>query len=431
MSYENGFVNIARHREICVAHMTCKGAAHAVYDARVVAKQICCIPRHPSAPRPARLERLPKSLTTLSWLEQAHHELGEGEIQDEREAASASSVSSASLASSAASAVSASLRRLLLAAPGVRLRPTRAILRARPRSASALAAPPPPPPRTRADRARRRQSVRDSRGDETVGVDASIGGAFVFRGDPTPRVDATIRRGGSQRRRGRARRCIRDARVVRETGRDRRVARGESRRSSFEFGARGWPRDARRGGRRRSRLPRSRREMVRGGGRREGTASDFVPSDFKTGALIARHAPVAARWRSEMRATLERAVGDGRWPPSGTRCCTSPVANRADDAADHSAICGCPTARVFGARRNFAPRGFVRFGAGRRTRRGEGWSMSSGGVLSAPSKVRGVRAVELRRVRGALRRRRGRRRARRVRTTPGGVSGLRQDAVHH
>ena len=108
MSYENGFVNIARHREICVAHMTCKGAAHAVYDARVVAKQICCIPRHPSAPRPARLERLPKSLTTLSWLEQAHHELGEGEIQDEREAASASSVSSASLASSAASAVSAS-----------------------------------------------------------------------------------------------------------------------------------------------------------------------------------------------------------------------------------------------------------------------------------------------------------------------------------
>ena len=98
MSYENGFVNIERHREICVAHMTCKGAAHAVYDARVVAKQICCIPRHPSAPRPARLERLPKSLTTLSWLEQAHHELGEGEIQDEREAASASSVSALSVA---------------------------------------------------------------------------------------------------------------------------------------------------------------------------------------------------------------------------------------------------------------------------------------------------------------------------------------------
>ena len=42
-SYENGFVNIARHREICVAHMTCKGRRARRYDARVVAKQICCI----------------------------------------------------------------------------------------------------------------------------------------------------------------------------------------------------------------------------------------------------------------------------------------------------------------------------------------------------------------------------------------------------
>ena len=88
------------------------------------------------------------------------------------------------------------LRRLLLAAPGVRLRPTRAILRARPRSASALAAPPPPPPRTRADRARRRQSTRDSRGDETVGVDASIGGAFRF----SRRPDASSRRDDPSRR---------------------------------------------------------------------------------------------------------------------------------------------------------------------------------------------------------------------------------------
>ena len=36
MSWVNGFVDVARHREVCVAHMRCKGAAHAVFDGRVM-----------------------------------------------------------------------------------------------------------------------------------------------------------------------------------------------------------------------------------------------------------------------------------------------------------------------------------------------------------------------------------------------------------
>ena len=75
MSFENGFVDVARYREVCVAHMRCKGASHAAYDGRVLTKQICCVPRHPDAPRPARLERMPASLTTRSWLRQARDAL--------------------------------------------------------------------------------------------------------------------------------------------------------------------------------------------------------------------------------------------------------------------------------------------------------------------------------------------------------------------
>ena len=364
MSYENGFVNIARHREICVAHMTCKGAAHAVYDARVVAKQICCIPRHPSAPRPARLERLPKSLTTLSWLEQAHHELGEGEIQDEREAASAASASSASSAASSASAASASsaasssphpasasgqlarfsalararlprwpphllhhLELVLIARGGVKALAIRAETKLWASTLKSVAL-------SFFAATRRLESTRRSV-EEVLRDDVGArDGVFVTHGSYAKpgAIDAL-------RAANRVDRLLNLARGVGPVTLDvadavARVCRDPAVR---------W---------------------FAAGDAARGTASDFVPSDFKTGALIARHAPVAARWRSEMRATLERAVGDGRWPPSGTRCCTSPVANRADDAADHSAICGCPTARVFGARRNFAPRGFVRFGAG-------------------------------------------------------------------
>jgi hypothetical protein len=75
MNFENGFVQVDRYREVCVAHMRCKGASHAAYDGRVLTKQICCVPRHPDAPRPARLKEMPKSLTTRSWLRQARDAL--------------------------------------------------------------------------------------------------------------------------------------------------------------------------------------------------------------------------------------------------------------------------------------------------------------------------------------------------------------------
>jgi hypothetical protein len=34
MSFDNGFVNVERYREVCVAHMRCKGATHAAFDGR-------------------------------------------------------------------------------------------------------------------------------------------------------------------------------------------------------------------------------------------------------------------------------------------------------------------------------------------------------------------------------------------------------------
>ena len=84
MSFENGFADVARYREVCVAHMRCKGASHAAYDGRVLTKQICCVPRHPDAPRPARLERMPASLTTRSWLRQARDALrAAGDAEDD------------------------------------------------------------------------------------------------------------------------------------------------------------------------------------------------------------------------------------------------------------------------------------------------------------------------------------------------------------
>lgn len=38
MSFDNGFVSVERHRELCVAHMRCKGASHAVFDGRAITK---------------------------------------------------------------------------------------------------------------------------------------------------------------------------------------------------------------------------------------------------------------------------------------------------------------------------------------------------------------------------------------------------------
>ena len=77
MSWANGFVDVTRHREVCVAHMRCKGAAHAVFDGRVMTKAICCVPRHPDLERPGKLAGLPRTLTTHSWLDQALRTLSE------------------------------------------------------------------------------------------------------------------------------------------------------------------------------------------------------------------------------------------------------------------------------------------------------------------------------------------------------------------
>ena len=77
MSWVNGFVDVARYREVCVAHTRCKGAAHAVFDGRVMTKAICCVPRHPELPRPAKLSGLPRTMTTHSWLDQALDTLAE------------------------------------------------------------------------------------------------------------------------------------------------------------------------------------------------------------------------------------------------------------------------------------------------------------------------------------------------------------------
>ena len=77
MSWDNGFLDAARYREVCVAHLRCKGAAHAVFDGRVMTKAICCVPRHPELPRPAKLSGLPRTMTTHSWLDQALDTLAE------------------------------------------------------------------------------------------------------------------------------------------------------------------------------------------------------------------------------------------------------------------------------------------------------------------------------------------------------------------
>ena len=310
MSYENGFVNIERHREICVAHMTCKGAAHAVYDARVVAKQICCIPRHPSAPRPARLEQLPKSLTTLSWLEQAHRELGEGEDEGEDEGEgegegdAASAASSASSSSSSPHPASASgqlarfsalararlprwpphllhhLELVLIARGGVKALSIRAETKLWASTLGAVA-------RKFFAATRRLESTRRSV-EEVLRDDVGArDGKFV-----TP---------GSYARPG----AIDALSAANRVDRLLNLARGVGpvTLDVADAAARVCERPAVR--------------WFAAGDAARGTASDFVPSDFKTGALIARHKPVAARWRSEMRATLERAVGDGRWPPIG------------------------------------------------------------------------------------------------------------------
>lgn len=66
-----GFRGAARFREIVVAHGRCKGAAKAIFDARMFTKQICCVPRHPDEPRPRRLAAMPSSLISHGYVEKA------------------------------------------------------------------------------------------------------------------------------------------------------------------------------------------------------------------------------------------------------------------------------------------------------------------------------------------------------------------------
>ncbi|CAE8651674.1 unnamed protein product, partial [Polarella glacialis] len=54
----------ARLGELSDVRTQCKGRCKATYDARLLGKHICNLPRHPSKPRPSGLEGLPQSLGT-------------------------------------------------------------------------------------------------------------------------------------------------------------------------------------------------------------------------------------------------------------------------------------------------------------------------------------------------------------------------------
>jgi hypothetical protein len=59
------FIHSDRFTTIVDARMRCKGACHASADARAMAKQVCCLPRHPLKKRPTIMENLPNSLETF------------------------------------------------------------------------------------------------------------------------------------------------------------------------------------------------------------------------------------------------------------------------------------------------------------------------------------------------------------------------------
>ena len=60
-----------------MAHQRLKGATHAVFDGRMMMKQIACVARHPSVERCKKLRGLPGTLTTSSWLANARRFLGD------------------------------------------------------------------------------------------------------------------------------------------------------------------------------------------------------------------------------------------------------------------------------------------------------------------------------------------------------------------
>ena len=66
-----------RYRSISVAGARAKGTFLAIADARVFTKQICCVPRLPSQPRPKRLASMPRTLTTHGCVKRARARLRE------------------------------------------------------------------------------------------------------------------------------------------------------------------------------------------------------------------------------------------------------------------------------------------------------------------------------------------------------------------
>ena len=66
-----------RYRSIAVAGARAKGTFLAIADARVFIKQICCVPRLPSQPRPKRLASMPRTLTTHGCVKRARARLRE------------------------------------------------------------------------------------------------------------------------------------------------------------------------------------------------------------------------------------------------------------------------------------------------------------------------------------------------------------------
>jgi len=66
-----------RYRSISVAGARAKGTFLAIADARVFTKQICCVPRLPSQPRPKRLASMPRTMTTHGCVKRARARLRE------------------------------------------------------------------------------------------------------------------------------------------------------------------------------------------------------------------------------------------------------------------------------------------------------------------------------------------------------------------
>ena len=65
------FIHSDRFTTIVDARMQCKGACHDSADARAIAKQICCLPRHPLKKRPTIMANLPRSLETAGLVREA------------------------------------------------------------------------------------------------------------------------------------------------------------------------------------------------------------------------------------------------------------------------------------------------------------------------------------------------------------------------